>query len=84
LAEEMIPVVWPYITHQKASIRLNAAYAVLKCCQEKQLLMEAQALLQGCERDKMMDAGIQYVRYKLRKACGLEPAQDREPSGREK
>jgi HEAT repeat protein len=73
-AGDVVPLVWGYLRHPDAGVRVNAAYALFKCCRDKQVLAEAAAILEASLADaRAPDPLLRYVAYKLRQAAAAEP-----------
>ncbi|MFO0925463.1 MAG: hypothetical protein U0736_00260 [Gemmataceae bacterium] len=64
-AGDVAPLVWDYLRDPDAALRLNAGYAVLKCCLDKQVLAAAAALLESTLRSGADDEAI--IRFTIRK-----------------
>lgn len=75
-AGDIIPLVWEHLRHPEWGVRTNAAFAILKCCRDRQLLAEAAALSEPEPEtgDGLADTSIRYVTDKLRRAAEAEPA----------
>src|SRR5438132_468089 len=44
-AGDIVPLVWEYLEHEDAAVRLNAASTISSCCTDKRVLAEARARL---------------------------------------
>jgi hypothetical protein len=72
-AGDVVALVWDYLEHENAAIRLNAASALLRCCNEKRVLAQARARLAADTGDRLFDAAIAFVAHKMDKVLQPEP-----------
>jgi hypothetical protein len=67
-AGDIVPLVWHLLTSPESAVRFAAAFAVLECCTEKRVLIEARQFLEGDE-----DYVARYVAAKLQEAIEAAP-----------
>jgi hypothetical protein len=72
-AGDIVPLVWGLLQHPDGVVRGNAAFALYKCCPDKQVLGKAAGLLQADTGNGLSDALIQYAAHKLRKSAESNP-----------
>jgi hypothetical protein len=66
-AGDIVPLVWGLLSDTESGVRLNAAFALLKCCPDKEVLADARRFL-----DDDDSPAARYVARKLQEAAGTD------------